>query len=125
MPEIQPNCLKCKEGCCEEDIKLYGFMKIDLVNLAQFNQVTTYPPGSFTDLDTMYSHLKATQAADGYYALRNDEVAPDIDGIRIGGCNACVDGLCLLEKSKPRPCSVMELAGRMCKVIFMRRIGKD
>jgi hypothetical protein len=120
-----PDCKLCGGGCCEGDAKLFGFLRSDLPNLAIYNPVTVYPPGSYPDLKAMYHDLKSGGAPDGFYILKNDPVIQDIDGIRIGACKACVDGICLLEENKPHPCRIMELAGRVCTTIFLRRISSN
>ena len=58
MLDSQPKCLECKGGCCVNDAKLFGFMKEDLINLASTNLVKSFLPGTFKDLDTMYSHTE-------------------------------------------------------------------
>ena len=121
MQEVQPDCKICKGGCCDGDVKLFGFIRSDLIHLAQFNLVMAYPPGSYADLNTLYSHLRDVRAPDGFYTLQNDPFGNDIDGVRIGNCNACVEGLCLLQSNKPRPCVTMEVAGRLCMTIFLGR----
>lgn len=124
MSEIPAKCKICKGGCCEGDIKLFGFMPEDLKNLALFNLVNSFLPNTFIDLNTMYPQLIATNAPDGYYTLQNDELGKDIDGIRLGQCNACVNGVCLLEDTKPHPCRIMEYEGPACLKIFTKKLAE-
>lgn len=124
MSEIPPKCKICQGGCCEGDINLYGLMQKDLKNLALFNIVKSYLPDAFTDLHSMYLYLKSTSAVDGYYTLQNDVYGKDINGIRLGKCNANVDGVCLLENEKPHPCKMMDYEGPACMRIFTKKMSE-
>ncbi len=81
-------------------------------------------PYELIDLNAMYAQLRSTDAPDGYYTLQNDKYGKDIDGIRLGRCNACVDGVCLLEETKPHPCKMMDYEGPACMRIFSKKISE-
>jgi len=72
----------------------------------------------------MYTSLKKSDAPNGYYTLQNDKVGNDIDGLRIGPCGACVDGLCALQENKPHPCKMMDYEGAACLKIFAKRLAQ-
>jgi hypothetical protein len=65
---------------------------------------------------------KRQGAQDGYYSLQNDIYGHDIDGIRIGACKDCIDGLCDLQEQKPHPCKMMDYEGNACIKIFTKRL---
>jgi len=118
--EISPDCSLCQGGCCEGDIAMYGLMRLDLIKLAARNLVVYYPPGTFPDIKTMYTQLKAQGAIDGIYALEN--YPNDVDGVRIGACKELHEGMCLIHDNIPSPCKRMEVGGESCMKIFLRKM---
>jgi hypothetical protein len=117
---LAPDCTICKGACCEGDAKLFGIMGADLIMLAGHNLVQRYEPGAFTNLASLYIHLKTSNAPNGFYALAN--AVNDIDGIRLGTCNDLVNGLCQLQGQKPKFCQRMELGGKSCSTFFSHKL---
>jgi hypothetical protein len=118
--EISPNCSLCKGGCCEGDVALYGLMRSDLIKLAARNLVIYYPAGTYPNIRTMYADLRSNGAEAGIYALEN--YPNDVDGVRIGTCKELENGICLIHDDIPSPCRRMELGGKACLNIFIKKM---
>lgn len=118
--EISPNCSLCQGGCCEGDIAMYGLMRSDLIKLAARNLVIYFPPDTFPDIKTMFAQLKSKGAPDGIYALEN--YPNDIDGVRIGACRELYEGLCMIHDAIPSPCRRMDVGGKSCMNIFLKKM---
>lgn len=120
MNIIEPDCIVCRGGCCDHNIKMFGLTIRDIKKLEVYNPVINYTVLDYPDLKHLYHHLISINALNGIYTLR---FAPgDIDAIRLGACKCLLKGRCIIHDDLPGPCRRMDVGGRSCREIFYKRI---
>lgn len=99
---------------------MFGLTKRDLSILGRFNKIEFVQDSGCENIRQLAIQLVSRRVERGLYVL---EFAPgDRDGVMVGMCKACVNGLCVVHDNVPGPCDRLEVNSNRCWEIYRKRV---